>query len=102
MWVDADRIQQVLGNLLSNALRHTSPGGTIRVGVAREGAEVVFSVGNTGRSLTPAEATQVFERFWRAEDARARDSGGSGLGLAITRQLIQLHGGRVWAEGTPT
>ncbi len=99
--VDVDRLQQALGNLLTNALRHTTDGGTITVRAYQAGARVRFAVSNTGKGLTPDEARQVFTPFWRAEEARERDKGGSGLGLAITQQLLLLHGGRIWAESAP-
>jgi len=94
-------MHQVLGNLFTNALRHTPTGGTITVRAERSGANVRFTVSNTGKGLTPAEAAQVFTPFWRAQDARDRDKGGSGLGLAISQQLLLLHGGRIWAESYP-
>lgn len=95
---DGDRLHQVLANLLGNALRHTPPGGGVRLGVARAGDRVRFSVRNTGETLTAAEAEHVFDRFWRADESRQRDSGGAGLGLAIARELVHLHGGRIWVE----
>lgn len=98
---DVDRMQQVLGNLLTNALRHTPPEGRITVRAARQGDRVRFVVSNTGQGLSPEQAAQVFRPFWRAEDARARDTGGSGLGLAIAQQLVALHGGRIWVESAP-
>ncbi|MCD4686254.1 MAG: HAMP domain-containing protein [Anaerolineae bacterium] len=99
---DVDRLQQILGNLLTNALRHTPNAGEINISVT-QGADhtVRFAVANTGRTLTPQQAEHVFSPFWRAEDARERDKGGSGLGLAITRQLLRLHGGRIWVETAP-
>ncbi|GAB4418870.1 MAG: ATP-binding protein [Anaerolineae bacterium] len=96
--VDADRLQQVLSNLLTNALRHTDPGGHIAVSVNRTGGAVRVAVTNSGTPLSPEEAAQVFTPFWRAEEARARDRTGSGLGLAISQQLVALHGGRLWVE----
>ena len=90
---DADRLHQVLANLLGNALRHTPPGGEIRLGVAQAGDRVQFSVRNTGQTLTAEEAEHVFDRFWRADESRQRDGGGAGLGLAIARELVHLHGG---------
>ncbi len=99
--VDIDRLQQVLGNLLTNALRHTQPGGQIRVTVTRRDRTVRFAISNTGEGLSAEQAAHVFERFWRAEEARERDRGGSGLGLAITQQLVNLHGGRIWVETSP-
>ncbi len=98
VWVDGDRFQQVVANLLSNALRHTPPGGAIRLTARPDSSGVRFGVSNTGPGLTPEEAAHVFERFWRADAARQHDSGGSGLGLAITHQLVRLHGGRIWVE----
>lgn len=96
--VDTDRLQQVLGNLLTNALRHTAPGGHIAVSVSRTGDAVRVAVTNSGTPLSPEEAAQVFAPFWRADEARARDQAGSGLGLAISQQLVTLHGGRLWVE----
>lgn len=95
--VDIDRMQQVLGNLLANALRHTPEGGTITVRAQPVNGRVRIAVSNTGKGLTREEAAQVFTPFWRAEEARERDKGGSGLGLAISQQLVMLHGGRMWA-----
>lgn len=94
---DATRVRQVLDNLLTNALRHTPGGGRIAIASSRQGGYVRFSVSNTG-SLADEDAHRAFEPFWRAEGARERDRGGSGLGLAISRQLVLLHGGRIWAE----
>lgn len=99
--VDKDRIQQVFGNLLTNALRHTPPGGTIRISASRAGSSVRFRVANTGDEIPPEQAAHVFTPFWRAESARERDKGGSGLGLAIAQQLIRLHNGRIWVERQP-
>ncbi len=96
--VDVDRLRQVFGNLLSNALRHTPEGGEITLSVTPDPAGVRIAIRNTGSGLTPEELRHLFDRFWRAEEARARDSGGSGLGLAITRQLVRLHGGAIHAE----
>lgn len=97
LYVDVGRIQQVFDNLLSNALRHTTPQGEIILRAERAPDAVRFSVYNSG-TLDPEQAKHVFDRFWRADDARQRDAGGSGLGLAITRQLVLLHGGRVFIE----
>jgi signal transduction histidine kinase len=96
--VDPDRIGQVLDNLLSNALRHTPEGGTIRL-LAREirdGLELV--VLDSGPGITPEALPHVFDRFYRADSARGRDLGGSGLGLAIARSIVESHGGTIRAE----
>ena len=98
MKIDADarRLQQVMANLLSNALQHTVPGGRITVS-AREGSggiEVVVS--DTGPGIAPEDLPHVFERFWQSDTARPGE--GSGLGLAIVKGLVQAHGGQVWVE----
>jgi two-component system, OmpR family, sensor histidine kinase BaeS len=96
--VDADRIAEVLANLLGNALRHTPAGGRVEVTVRRQGEELELAVTDTGEGIPPELLGRVFERFYRADPARARDGGGSGIGLTITRAIVHAHGGRVWAE----
>lgn len=98
---DADRLRQVFANLLANALAHTPAGGNITVRAAPTRTGVRFAVVDTGPGLTPEQAAHVFERFYQADDARQRDRGGSGLGLAIARELVRLHGGRIWIESAP-
>ncbi len=95
---DSQRLQQVLGNLLTNALRHTPPEGEITVTVEQSAGRVKLSVRNTGSHLTPDEVKHVFMPFWRASESREHDTGGSGLGLAISKQLIELHHGKMWVE----
>ena len=95
---DGDRLRQVLANLLTNALRHTDAGGTIRLAAARNGSGVRLTVANSGETLTPEQAQRVFDRFWRADDSRQRDRGGAGLGLAIAREIVTLHGGDIQVE----
>jgi len=99
--LDTARIRQVFDNLLSNALRHTAAGGEIFVKAEHRANEIIFSVANSGQ-VTPFAAEHMLDRFWRADEARQRDSGGSGLGLPIARQLVALHGGRLWVATTPT
>ncbi|MFI0960305.1 sensor histidine kinase [Streptomyces sp. NPDC021080] len=96
-WLEADpvRMRQALGNLVSNAIRHTPAGGTVTLFAHREQDEVVFAVADTGAGIAPGDLPCVFERFWRAEKSRSRRTGGSGLGLAIVRQLAAAHGGTV-------
>ncbi|MBL8058664.1 MAG: HAMP domain-containing protein [Anaerolineales bacterium] len=100
--LDAQRIEQVIGNLLSNALRHTPAGGRVVCRAAAEAAgAVTVAIADTGPGI-PAEALpHIFERFYRADRSRSRADGGTGLGLAIVRQLVEAHGGRVWAESPP-
>jgi signal transduction histidine kinase len=90
-----------MGNMLTNALRHTPAGGRIVIRVTRADETVRFAVSNTGEGLSPEEAAAVFTPFWRAKEAHERDKNGSGLGLAIARQLVTLHGGRIWVESAP-
>ncbi|HKZ51372.1 MAG TPA: ATP-binding protein, partial [Dehalococcoidia bacterium] len=96
--VDRDRIAQALRNLLDNALRYTPQGGQVGVRVMGRGMGLVVSVVDTGSGIAPQDLPRIFDRFYRADGSRARATGGSGLGLAIVKQLIEAHGGRVWAE----
>ncbi|MDF9811147.1 HAMP domain-containing sensor histidine kinase [Streptomyces sp. SPB162] len=95
---DPVRLRQALGNLVSNALRHTPSGGTVRLHAHGSGEMVVIEVADTGSGIAPEDLPNVFDRFWRAERSRSRRTGGSGLGLAIVRQLAQAHGGTVSAR----
>jgi signal transduction histidine kinase len=95
---DAQRLAQVLLNLLSNALEHTPPGGQITVGAQRLERELRVTVRDTGEGISAEDLPRVFERLYRADRARSRDTGGSGLGLSIARSLVEAHGGRMWAE----
>ena len=97
---DADRLAQVLTNLLSNALRHTPAGGRVEVRAKARGGDVLFEVGDTGAGIAQEHLPRVFERFYRAEKSRSRseDYGGSGLGLALCRALVGAMGGEIWAE----
>jgi len=100
-WVTADRlrIEQALGNLIANALRHTPPGGMvqIRIDPPQDDSMATLSVSDSGEGIPPDALPYVFERFYRADKSRARAEGGTGLGLAITRQLIEAHAGTVTA-----
>jgi len=102
-WLDADpvRMRQALGNLVSNALRHTPSGGTVTLSARPDGDDVVLEVADTGTGIAPGDLPHVFERFWRAEKSRSRRTGGSGLGLPIVRQLTAAHGGTAEASGAP-
>jgi signal transduction histidine kinase len=96
---DVGRLDQVLGNLVANALRHTPPGGTITLGASSIGDGVRITVHDTGEGIPAEDLPYIFDRFWRGDRSRSRASGaGSGLGLAIARQLVQAHGGRISAE----
>jgi signal transduction histidine kinase len=95
---DADRLAQVLDNLLDNALRYTAPGTTVRVAIQSEADELTCRVTDAGPGIPAASLPFIFERFYRADASRNRQSGGAGLGLAIVRALVTAHGGRVEAE----
>ncbi|WP_030510059.1 sensor histidine kinase [Microbispora rosea] len=94
---DPVRLRQAVGNLVSNAVRHTPPGGTVRLLARREDGDVVIDVADTGSGIAPGDLPLVFERFWRVEKSRNRRSGGSGLGLPIARKLAEAHGGSLSA-----
>lgn len=96
--VDPDRMRQVLGNLLSNAIRYTDPGGQVVVRV-RPGAEL--TVRDTGAGMSGHDLARIFDRFYRADPARQRATGGSGLGLTITRRIVTDHGGTITATSVP-
>jgi two-component system, OmpR family, sensor histidine kinase BaeS len=95
---DSQRLEQVLANLLDNALRHTHFGGSVEVSTAFESDHIEISVVDTGEGITAEHVPHVFERFYRADAARDRDHGGAGIGLAIAKALIQAHGGTITAH----
>jgi two-component system sensor histidine kinase BaeS len=92
------RIRQALFNLMSNALRHTPSGGEIYVTGELKNNEVILSVKDTGEGLLPDQLAAVFDRFYRADKSRSRETGGTGLGLAIVKAIVEAHGGTVHAE----
>jgi two-component system OmpR family sensor kinase len=95
---DEGRLRQVVGNLLSNVRTHTPPGTPAHVSLQREGDEAVFEVRDEGPGMSPDDAGRAFERFYRADPSRTRQSGGTGLGLSIVSAIIEAHGGRVAVE----
>jgi two-component system heavy metal sensor histidine kinase CusS len=96
--VDGPLLQRALGNLVSNALAHTAVGGAVSLGAAQQARQLRIEVKDTGSGISPEALPKVFDRFYRADPARARGSGGTGLGLAIMRQIVFLHGGDVKIE----
>lgn len=100
--VDADRIAQVIRNLLNNALRHTPEGGKVSVTCKQDTRQgILITISDTGEGIPPDDLPYVFDRFYRADKSRSRASGGSGIGLAIVKQLVEAHGGKVWVESQP-
>lgn len=95
--VDEARIRQVLHNVLTNALRHTPPGGTITVAGKADEREVTMTIADTGDGMSEEQLNAVFNRFYRADKSRSRDTGGTGLGLAIVSAIVATHGGAVEA-----
>jgi histidine kinase len=95
---DPDRLQQILINLLSNALRYTPAGGQVTLRVEPHDYFVQISVQDTGIGIPPEHLNHIFERFYRVDKSRARESGGTGIGLTIARHLIYAQGGEIWAE----
>ena len=93
--VDSDRLQQAVGNLLSNAARYTPAGGRIEVSVRRDAGQAVIEVADTGMGIAEKDLPLVFSRFWRADEARATTSGGLGIGLAVTKEIVERHKGTI-------
>jgi signal transduction histidine kinase len=121
VWADPERVGQVLRNLLNNAIMHTPEGGSIRLGaeeiadcrlqiadvdtsqslISNLQSPIVVRVIDSGPGIAPEHLANIFDRFYRADRSRARATGGAGLGLAIVKQLVEAHGGRVWAASAP-
>jgi two-component system, OmpR family, sensor histidine kinase BaeS len=95
---DEDRVLQVLTNLLGNALQYTPQSGTVTVTVEREKSAAKFSIRDTGIGIPPKHLAHIFDRFYRVDKSRSRAHGGSGIGLTIAKHLVEVQGGRIWAE----
>jgi signal transduction histidine kinase len=98
VYADREKIRVVLDNLISNAVKFTPSGGHVRVALSRRGNDLEMSIADTGIGIPPDDLERVFERFYQVEDHMTRQQGGMGLGLSIVKGLVDLHGGRVWAE----
>ncbi|MCM2393338.1 sensor histidine kinase [Streptomyces albipurpureus] len=97
---DADRLRQVVGNLVGNALRATAPGGTVTLALVPQGELVIVEVRDTGKGIPADDLPHLFDRFWRADASRGRATGGSGLGLSIARQIVTDHRGSIDVRST--
>ena len=98
---DPDRLAQVLRNLVTNAVRHTTADGHIDISIASENGSAVFAVSDDGSGIEPDQLVRIFDRFHRTDEGRSRAEGGSGLGLAIARAIVEAHGGSITAESPP-
>ena len=101
MEADAARIAQVTGNLIENAVFQTPEGGGVRLSAEAEEGSVRVAVEDTGPGIEPGELERIFDRFYRVDPSRTRATGGAGLGLTIARQLVEAHGGVIYAQSTP-
>ena len=98
VWIDKDKLMQVLDNIISNAIKYSPEGGTIRFKVAKQRNQILVSISDEGMGIPYDKVDKIFERFYRADKARSRKLGGSGLGLAISKELVEAHHGRIWAR----
>lgn len=96
---DLRRLNQILGNLIINAIRHTPSGGTVSLSATLSDACVLLTIQDTGQGIPPDDLPHIFDRFWRGDKSRTHKEGvGGGLGLAITQQLVHLHGGTILVD----
>jgi len=99
VWADRDKINQVLTNLIGNAIKFTPVQGRITVSASRNGGESVqVSVSDTGPGVSPDEKEKIFAKFYQIAEVNGENSKGTGLGLAIAKALVELHGGKIWVE----
>ena len=96
--LDPIRFSQVVTNILENALRYTPENGRVDISVRQNNDQIEIIIQDSGQGVTPEEAAHLFDRFYRADEARNRNDGGSGLGLAIAKSIIEMHKGKIWAE----
>ncbi len=101
VFADPNRIQQVLENLISNALKYSKPGGRVAIELLAHEHEYEVVVADQGKGIEPENLERIFGKFYQVEEAATREQGGTGLGLAICRGIIEAHRGRLWAESTP-
>ena len=97
VFVDKDRIDQVLLNLVGNALQYTPSGGKVTISAHAQDDEIHIAVADTGIGIPPEHLPHLFTRFYRVDKSRSRAGGGTGIGLTIAKHLVEAHGGRIWA-----
>lgn len=98
VWIDRDRMTQVIDNIISNAIKYSPNGGKITFKIEKRIRQIVISVKDEGIGIEYDQLDKIFDRFYRVDKARTRELGGTGLGLAITRELVEAHYGRIWAN----
>ncbi len=98
---DAERLRQMLINIVNNAIQYTSPGGRIDLSLECIGNQAQFTVSDTGQGIAPDDLPQIFDRFYRTDKARSRAAGGTGLGLSIVKWVVDAHGGEIYVESEP-
>ena len=96
--IDTDKLTQVIDNIISNAMKYSPDGGYIRFGFTIQDTFLKVMISDDGMGIPKDNLTRIFDRFYRVDRARARSMGGTGLGLAIAKEMIQAHGGQIWAE----
>ncbi|MFD0942741.1 cell wall metabolism sensor histidine kinase WalK [Savagea faecisuis] len=96
--IDPDKMTQVIDNIISNALKYSPDGGTVCFGIEKAEDDIIVSIADEGMGIPQDMVKRIFDRFYRADRARSRAMGGTGLGLAIAKEMIQAHGGTIWAE----
>jgi len=96
--IDSDKLTQILDNIISNALKYSPEGGTVTFKVTELGEQVLISISDQGMGIPKNNLHRIFERFYRVDKARSRELGGTGLGLAIAKEMVNAHGGEIWAE----
>ncbi|MFJ7920976.1 cell wall metabolism sensor histidine kinase WalK [Lysinibacillus fusiformis] len=96
--IDTDKVTQVIDNIISNAIKYSPDGGNIRFGFTGQGDMLKVMISDDGMGIPKENVGRIFDRFYRVDRARARSMGGTGLGLAIAREMIEAHGGKIWAE----
>lgn len=101
MFADPLKLQQVIYNIVENGIKYTPDGGKIRVTLVRDGRDAILKIADNGVGIPREDLTHIFERFYRVDKARSRDTGGTGLGLSIVQQIIRLHGGNIDVQSEP-
>lgn len=98
VWIDKDKMTQVIDNIISNAVKYSPDGGNVTLTIEKQIRQIVVSIKDEGIGIEYDKLEKIFDRFYRVDKARTRKLGGTGLGLAITQELVELHYGKIWAR----